>query len=95
MTEVSERAAKLESNKNSSWERKLIAASNNNWESAAIADLAFDGQTYTIDLRRAPFAGNEDLKAAAIEARDAHARLQRALVEVVFRNTDHQNGDQL
>lgn len=60
----------------------LVAQSAGSLRSAAIADLAIDGNLHHVDLRRAPFAGDEDLKGLYRGALAAQQELANALLQV-------------
>ena len=52
--------------------------------SAALLDLALDGDTYYPDMRRRPFVGDEELKTLYREAAAAHSRLCAAIMARIW-----------
>lgn len=53
-------------------------------EGAAGLDAAWDGDDFGPDMRRRPFAGNEELKRLYRERRDAQARLREAIARIIW-----------
>jgi hypothetical protein len=54
-------------------------------QSAAMVDLAIDGDLWSLDLRRSPFAGDEDLKEVARAAVEAQRTLRDELFTIVWK----------
>lgn len=60
----------------------LVAQSGGSLRSAAIVDLALDGNLHHVDLRRAPFAGNEELKALYRRTKATLDELSEMLIQL-------------
>jgi hypothetical protein len=50
-----------------------------------MVDLAIDGDLWSLDLRRSPFAGDEDLKEVARAAVEAQRTLRDELFTIVWK----------
>jgi len=85
MSTIDDRMAEIQkyADEGATYYRRLTQASGG-LLSATLLDLAIDGNLWHMDLRRKPFAGNEELKAIAREARDAQAELRERLINVVW-----------
>lgn len=83
---LTERVKEIErsADRGSLWERRLLALTRGDADSAARLDLTIDGNLWWADLRRRPFAGNPELRRLFQAARDAQNALRDHLLSVVW-----------
>lgn len=88
MTELDDRVAEIRENAEAGarYYQGLVATAANGYESAARMDFAIDGRLEYLDLRRAPFAGNDELKDLAREAREVVLELRDRLISLAWSN---------
>lgn len=81
MSTVTDRMEELQRDaaEGATWPRKVIATAGG-LHSGALLDLAIDGNLWFLDLRRSPFAGDEELKALARKAQEAVNELREVLI---------------
>lgn len=66
------------------WTKRLLQITDGDVEKAALLDLAIDGNLWFMDLRFKPFAGNEELKESARNAREALNDLRERLMSIAW-----------
>jgi hypothetical protein len=94
MSTLTDRMQHIQDNRGGTYYGRLIE-NFDGLENAAIVDLAIDGNYTYLDLRRAPFAGNDELKAIARRAVDAQRDLSDRLIGLAWaKPTDIENGSQ-
>ena len=74
---------KYASSEGSYWAR-LLEVCHGDVRSAAMLDLAHDGDTWWPDMRRRPFAGDEELKMLYREMAQAQTRLRQAIMKKLW-----------
>lgn len=68
-----------------SYYQRLVEICQGDVRSAALLDAAHDGDAWWVDLRRRPFAGDEELKMLYREMVAAQTRLRQAILDRLWR----------
>ena len=84
MSALTDRMQQIEENKAATYYSRLLSSCGGGTQSAATVDLAIDGNYWRVDLRRAPFAGDEHLKELYRAAVAAQRELSDALLDRVW-----------
>ncbi|MGZ0070001.1 hypothetical protein [Microbacterium arborescens] len=96
MSTLDERMAEIRENRGAVYYEGLIAISGGSIENAARLDLVYDGRLSWADLRRSPFAGDEELRELLRTARDAQNQLHARIIELSWQRgrevMDHTDG---